>query len=301
MAKKLSDQSRDILSYRPNIAFVEPEQQPGFIEPIEIPTQIEEVQDLRDKAKRLAKAVNTLASAVQARADIKSKDMVIKLDPSADAAVVASVKRMYGHEDINPYEITYDQYRRCKERMREKGEELGERMIISPEDIQKVKDSVTKPASSFGGRAVATSLDDIFGNDPAAQNIKQVLEEKPPTAQLTADQIDAPPFNQLGGYNTEDAKNGGLRPELQDKGVVIPPIDMELLQAYLVRIFVNAIWEKFVYPLFKNLPIVGELLPEQLVTIPADGFSAEDLVELGVPVFGYPKPEQPEPDIPEGS
>lgn len=299
MAKKLSDQSRSILSYRPNISFVEPEQQPGFIEPIEEPIQTEEVQDVRDKVKRLAKAVNQLAASIQAKADIKSKNMTIKLDPIVDASVVASMKRMYGHEKIDPYQITYAQYKKCKERLREKGEELGKRMIVSPEDLQKVKDSVTKPTSSFEGRAF--KLEEVFGNDLAAEKIRQSIENKPPSAQLTGDQIDNLPFTQLGGFNTKEAKNGGLRPELQDKGIVIPPIDMEVLQAYLVRIFVNAIWEKFVYPLFSQLPVVGELMPEQLVEIPADGFSAQELVDLGVPVLGYPKPEQPNPDTSGGS
>lgn len=263
MTKKLDSQSRDILSYRPNITFVEPDQQPGEIEAIEEAEQAEEVQDLRDKAKRLASAVNTLAAAVQAKADIKAKDMVIKLDPVADAAVVASVKRMYGHEKINPYEITYDQYKRCKERMREKGEELGERMTISTADIQKIKDAVSSPSSSL----------------PGSDSVLEGLTE---------------PFSQLGGFNTEAARNGGLRPELQDKAQIIEPIDMEVLQAYLVRIFVNAIWEKFFLPLFGSLPVIGELLPEQLVEIPSDGYSAEELVSLGVPVIGYPKPGQAE-------
>jgi hypothetical protein len=277
MGKKLSEKSKNILSYRPRIEFIEPDQTPGKIEAIAIPAQREEVQDLRDQVKSLAKAVNTLAAAVQAKADIKAKNMVIKLDPITDAAVIASVKRMYGHTKINPLEITYEQYRQCKERMRQKGEELGERMIVSEEAIKAIKDAVTKPSASLAG-----VMD---------------IPDKPSYAQSSADAVQA--FNQFGGYNTEESSTGGLRPELQEQGVVIPPIDMDVLQAYIVRIFVNAVWEKFVYPLFKELPIVGELLPVQLVEIPSDGYSAEDLVSLGVPVFGYPKPEQPKPNIPE--
>ena len=261
MAKKLDFQDRSILSYRPNITFVEPEHKPGEIEALPEPDQAEEVQDLRDKAKRLANAVNTLAIAVQAKADIKAKDMVIKLDPVADAAVVASMKRMYGHEKINPYEITYEQYKGCKDRLREKGEELGERMIISNDDIRKVKDAVSRPTGSL----------------PGSQSVTEGVVK---------------PFTQLGGFNTEAAKNGGLRPELQNNAQIIEPIDMEVLQAYLVRIFVNAIWEKFFLPIFGSLPVIGELLPEELVEIPSDGYSAEELVSLGVPVIGYPKPGQ---------
>jgi hypothetical protein len=271
MAKKLDSRSKDILSYRPNIEFVEPEQEPGVIEPIPEPTQAEEVQELRDKVKTLAKAVNVLAAAVQAKVDIKAKNMIIKLDPKADAAVVASFKRMYGHEKINPYEITYEQYKKCKERMREKGESLGQRTALKEEDIQAVKDKISRPTSSLAGTA---TQDNVLLNEQAGPQ----------------------PFNQLGGYNTEAARNGGLRPELDSNAQVIEPIDMEVLQAYLVRIFVNAIWEKFFLPLFEGLPVVGDLMPEQLVEIPADGYSAEELVALGVPVFGYPKPEQPQPD-----
>ena len=61
----------------------------------------------------------------------------------------------------------------------------------------------------------------------------------------------------------------------------------------------NAIWEKFFLPIFGELPVIGELLPEQLVEIPEDGYSAQEMVNLGIPVFGYPKPDQPDATIPE--
>ena len=245
MARDLDTKSQDILSYRPNISFVEPAQEPGTIIPIETPVQLEQVESLQEEVKILAKAVNMMATAIQARADEKAKTLSIALDPSVDAAVVASVKRQFGHEKINAQEITYAQYKYCKDRLRERGEELGQRTTITPEALAKAAQTVSRP-----------------GQDLSA-------------------------VTQLGGYNTAAAKNGGLRPELQENARVIDPIDMDKFQAYIVQIFVNAIWEKFILPAFPDF--VKSALPKQLCKIPADGFSAEQLVSMGVPVFGYEK------------
>jgi len=266
MGKRLNDKSRDILAYRPKINFVEPDIEPGEILAKEEPPQREEISNTREKVKGLAKAVNTLATAVQARVDQKAKDMIIQLDPVTDAAVVQSVKRMYGHEPgMNPNQITYTQYKECKERMRKKGEELGARMKITEEDLAEARNKISAPTG-----AVTASITEGY-----LPNIKN-------------------PFVQFGGANTPAASNGGLRPELNKKAMIIDPIDMDVLQSYLVRIFVNAIWEKFIRPVFPDF--VKDILPEELAEIPADGFSAEELVALGVPVFGYEKPEQAQPD-----
>jgi hypothetical protein len=106
MAKRLDDDSRNILEFRPDIDFVEPEVEPAVPRPVPEPLQPEEIlEDIR-KTKALAKAVSTLAATVQARADVKAQNMVISLDPKVDAPTIAAMKRMF--PDDNPTEEVQD-------------------------------------------------------------------------------------------------------------------------------------------------------------------------------------------------
>jgi len=139
MAKRLDDESRELLAYRPDIKFIEPEVMPGEIEPIEVPVQLEEIEIERQKVRQLAKAVNVLATAIQARADERAKGMVIELDPKVDAQAVAAMRRKFPDDD--PTKITFEQYRSCKEDMRKRGEEIGKQASISPEQV----DRATEP------------------------------------------------------------------------------------------------------------------------------------------------------------
>jgi hypothetical protein len=139
MAKRLDDDSRNILEFRPDIDFVEPEVEPAVPRPVPEPLQPEEIlEDIR-KTKALAKAVSTLAATVQARADVKAQNMVISLDPKVDAPTIAAMKRMF--PDDNPTKITYDQYRDCKDKMLEKGREVAKQGIIKPEEVQDAKEN----------------------------------------------------------------------------------------------------------------------------------------------------------------
>lgn len=250
MSKRLDRTDRDILAFRPNIRYIEPDQQPGEIDPITPDsTQLETIQAERARLKQLAKAINALATATQAKADEKAKGMAIKLDPKVDATVIAAMKRMYPDDD--PTQITYDQYRECKERMIDKGRELGQKVLTTEEDVL----------------AAAASMN----RETAAQ---------------------------MGGYGTTDARDGGLRPELDTKAQIIEPLDMDEFQDFLIRILVNFIWKNFIRPILPLPPGIGLMMvPEQIASYP-NGMTTGDLVSMGIPILGEKKKKQEEPEVP---
>jgi len=260
MAKKLDEDSRDVLSYRPNIIFIEPEVEEGPIEPISTPLQIEDIQKKRQEVKQLAKAVNVLATTLQARADERAKGMIIKLDPKVDAAAVQAIKRM--HPEANPLQITYDQYKDCKERMRTAGEDIGQKAIITTDDI-------------------------IAARDQAAA--AQAISDQEAVAGIGA-------FNQLGGWNTDDVRNGWLRPEVNENLQIVPPLDIIEFQDIIIKIFVNFIWKNFIKPVIPLPPGVPGL-PDSLVSV--DKTMVNAMVSSGVSVPGEKEPKkQEQPEVP---
>lgn len=233
MTKRLDDFDRDLLAFRPNITFIEPDQEPGLIEPIETPLQLEDVQEARARIKQLAQAVNTMATAIQARADQRAKDMVIQLDPKADQDVIQAMRRKFPStpeaEDqgkpIDPTRITYAQYRQVKDDIRGLGIAAGRKPIVQPEDVKKARDER-----------------DTF----------------------------IP-----GGFGTDKANNGGLRPELDTRAQVMEPLDIEEIQINLICILVNFIWKNFILPVFKPIGIPGlgslaDAMPKKLCNPGAD-------------------------------
>ena len=220
MARNINPQDQDILSFRPNIEYVEPDQQPGEITPIsEDKPQLEDLIAQRTEIKQLAKAVESLATAVQAKADERAKGMVIALDPQIDYQTIQAMKRIYPND--NPNEITYEQYRSCKEGILARGKMLGQQGAIT---IDNVRDATRNASSSERG------------------------------------------MTQLGGYNTLDSSNGGLRPELRKKGRIIEPIDLEEFQLNLMCILVNKLWKMFIKPIIP-LPLLPDSLCKENKTI----------------------------------
>lgn len=217
MAKRLDDTSRGILEFRPQINFVEPDVKQGPIQPITELPQLTEAVQKADEVRKLAKSVDVLAAALQAKADLRAKDMVIKLDPKVDALVIASMKR--AHPAANPLEITYPQYAYCKENQRKKGLALAGQGLVSPEQIQKAQ----------------ANLDSTQGFD--------------------------------AGFNSEAAKNGGFRPEVNPTNQILEPLDMEETQNLLLKILVNFLWQEFIKPAIPLPPGVPGL-PDQLVDTP---------------------------------
>jgi len=213
MVKRLDQTDRGILTFRPNIAFVEPDAQDGVIDAVEERLPFEDVQDGRQQLKQFAKAVNVMAAAIQARADERAKNLVIKLDRNVDADTCQAMLRKF--PDAPCDEITYDQYRQVKADIRDKGIAVGRQGIIQPDEVQKARDELN------------TFIP--------------------------------------GGFGTDLANNGGLRPELDERATIIPAVNVEEVQISLICILVNFIWKNFIKII---IPLPG--LPDKLCDPGAD-------------------------------
>lgn len=254
MAKRLEDESRDTLSYRPDIRFIEPDIEEDLALPPPEPTQLEDVISERAKIKQLAKAVESLATATQARADEKAKGMWIKLDPVVDNVGVQAMRRMY--PNANPTKISYEQYRNCKENMVQQGLDIGKKALVTEEDIAAAKDA----AIASGGIATA-----VAKGTPAESAVEAA------GAASAAGVGEVAAFNQLGGYNTPEAKNGGLRPELDRKSQVVEPLDIDDFQLNIIHMLINFIWKEFIKPILPIPPgvpgVPDKIAPESSMSM----------------------------------
>ena len=244
MARDIDPNSRDILEFRPDIQRIEPNVMPGAITPILGPgTTLEKVEAEVDRVRKLAEAVNILAAATQARADLRAENMVIELDLLADSSTIAAMRRVY--PTANPTKITYEQYKACKERQRIKGEDIGQQLLITIGEMNNSKDN-------------------------------------------------------LGGYGSADSKNGKLRPEVNPRAMIIPPINIMQVQDVLIKILVNFTWANIVKPTFITIlsgsitggPVAAaiEMIPDELIPLP-DGFKVANITETGTPVLGEKPPK----------
>jgi len=148
MAKRLDPQDRDILQFRPNIAFIEPEVEPEDIVPTFEPIPLENILEQLQQVRQLAKAVDGLAGATQARADLKAKNMVIDLDSSTDPDGVQAMARLF--PGTNPNQITFAQYRECKDAVRERGIEISKQALATPEDVKAARDEAQAAGPNAG-------------------------------------------------------------------------------------------------------------------------------------------------------
>jgi hypothetical protein len=168
MVKRLDQNDRDILQFRPNIEFVEPDAQPGTIEGEDV-LPLEEILQERANLKKFAKAVNVMAAAVQARADERAKTLVIKLDPNVDIDAVQAMRRKFPDQD--PTEIPYATYRSVRNDIRNKGIEIGRQAIIQPEEVRLARDEL----DSFIPGDFGTELANTGGLRPELDERAQVL------------------------------------------------------------------------------------------------------------------------------
>lgn len=255
MTQRLDSQSNDILHFRPIIDFVQPKQEPFPITPVIPPDNIQPdtIDDQRRQIKSFADALNILAAAVQSRIDDKCKDMVIKLDPDVDAAVIQAMRRQFP-EAIARTELSIP---------------TSNQATSDPNAINKSDGFfITYPQYKI-------CRDNI--RDSACETAANVLPKKDAIAKARQDII-AGNVN-VGGVGTPEASNGGLRPELYGPGQVIKPLKMDEFQNLLIKILVNFIWKNFLKPiLIIVLPAgAGLLLPDELAKLP-EGFSLPDIV-----------------------
>lgn len=298
MGYRLDDFDRSILEFRPKIAFVEPDQKPGKIEGIDSP-QLEDVQDAREKIKRLANAVNVLAGAVQARVDSKAKDISIALDPVVDQDAIQAMKRRF--PDADPTKITYAQYRECKNGLRTHGEDVAKQAIVTPEQVEKARDDLyaggligtDSPGSNrsailrTGGVTPQTTDAGTarFGLPASGLTSSSLLPSDPTSPDARVDRAGISSGGNKrpipGGYTKDD---GSFRPELNDKGQIINPVNVEKMQVDLICILVNYVWKNYIKEILISLPFpVGppmRLLPDKLCD-PGFDFEIPGLLLLG--------------------
>jgi len=143
MANELDTKSRNLLSFRPNIHYVEPPQEPVAPNPISIPV-VDDGANKVTELNNLAGAVGILAAAVQEQIDTVSANIVIKLDPRVDAAAMSAIGRQFPGADTNY--ITYPQYKQMRDLIQAYGEEAASD-AITPDG--------TTPVPVFGSAAAA--------------------------------------------------------------------------------------------------------------------------------------------------
>lgn len=225
MPRPLDPKSKNILEFQPQIGPVEPEVQPGVIDPITPDQpQLEDVNFELDELARLSDAVNTLAVAAQSRIDEIAADIKMAVTED-DEAVLQAMQRLFPDDD--PTEITYQQYRICKDRIIQEGVDIGAQLIIAPDEISSLRDCASK----------------AINNE-------------------TSDCI-----SEMGGYGTPESKDGRQRPELQKRGMIIKPLKYKQLQGKLLCMLANELWKKFILPAFDIKIAgagVKRLLPKRL-------------------------------------
>ena len=214
----LDRRSKNILNFRPNINFEEPEQQESPIQAVEEDLTPQEVENKRIKIKNLADSVYNLARAVQLKIDNKSKDQIIILDSGMDNAVIKALRRSYPNA-TNFDRITYEQYKTCRDRLRDYASRVALRSSITQDEIDSARSEM--------------------------QNGKFTV----------------------GGINTQEATNGGLRPELDEKNRLIEPLDMEELQGELLKALFNMLWNTFIVPILKALPFIGGAIKKKEIKL----------------------------------
>lgn len=149
----IDSKSKKVLKFRPKIEFVEPEQEPASPNPIQkepLEPTLAELTAQRQRIKKLADAINLLAAAVQVKIDDKAKDQIVVLDRNVDAATIASLRRTYPNASVFN-QITYDQYRRCRESIASYGRSVGLKAIISQKDIDDARADLEKGNFNVGG------------------------------------------------------------------------------------------------------------------------------------------------------
>lgn len=110
------NQERDVLTYRPNIQYEEPDVELFTDEPLD--EQINTLEDARQATNDLSKsysAVEKLAELAQKRVDDRVGNYVVNLDPKADALTIAAIKRAFP-EAADPTKISFEMYKQCLSR-----------------------------------------------------------------------------------------------------------------------------------------------------------------------------------------
>jgi hypothetical protein len=138
MGERLDEESRSILEYRPNIAFIGPEvvsDQPKKTYPVEKDSGLDRLKKLR----QFAKNVQVITEETQKQADQLAKGFEVQLDTNTDSACIRAMQRHYPGE--SPLKVTYEQYKQCKDHQRELMENVPDKILstLRESEIKKAK------------------------------------------------------------------------------------------------------------------------------------------------------------------
>jgi hypothetical protein len=113
--RKIQDfsEERDILNFRPNITFIEPEQIDEPTPERIAPVTLDDIKTDTDNLISDYRNIQDLSDLAQQRIDARSAGLTIKLDPAMDAHILAAVRRHFN--DPNKSDITYEDYKECLE------------------------------------------------------------------------------------------------------------------------------------------------------------------------------------------
>lgn len=165
-AKKSFGHERDILNFRPDIDFVEPEQVPGEqAGPTEVPTA-DEIDARLDTVIASYRAVQELADIVQSRIDERARGFVVHLDAKHDQAAIEALSRLFPDKE-DPASISFEEYRQALGIITEHSQKKTP--VITAADIQRVGRDETR--TSFGGLGLPDGL-----NRPELDPNSQIVE-----------------------------------------------------------------------------------------------------------------------------
>jgi len=161
----LGEIDREILTFRPDIEFVEPE-----VEERAVPAPLIGAPALDlPRVRALASSVATLAAAVQKKADVRARGLAIDLLVPADSAIIQAMRRHYPGAD--PTKITYQQYRDCKDAIRLHGLQAAQNANITKAEVD-----AAKPAEDPSGAGDTLASLANGGMRPETNKKGQIME-----------------------------------------------------------------------------------------------------------------------------
>ena len=129
MSEPIDYDSRSILEYIPNIGYVEPDviteiPESFFTEEAVIENKVKKAKSVQ----LLAQNVEAIAEGLQEEADNLAAGFEINLKSgTSDSSIILAMKRHYPND--NSKKITYEQYKRCKDVLREVANNVSDKVL----------------------------------------------------------------------------------------------------------------------------------------------------------------------------
>jgi hypothetical protein len=238
MSEPIGYDSRSILEYVPDIGYVEPDvvsEEPENLH-AEFPDPVDHIAEAK-AVQKLAQNVEKIAAAVQQQADQLSAGFEVELNPKTDFSTISALRRQYPKE--NSKKITYDQYKKCKDHLREVANGVSDKVLgsLSEDNLKK-------------------ELAALERNDVSA-----ILESVSP-----------------GMRNDSGQRINTNRPEDDALAMLIDPIDIDEFQDLILRHLINSLWKKFIKPVVAAVVPGGSMLPDEIASLPKGSPSSEEMM-----------------------